>query len=81
MHVLLVEQKQIPFPILSSGTSSLLQKTKNNPQVCYSGMITAGNEHVTIVDSTLQQIAPLQETDSSCSGVMILNDCDILVQR
>ena len=52
MYCVLVEQKQVPFPILSSGTSSLLQKTKNSPQVCYSDMITARNEHVlTIVDS------------------------------
>ena len=33
------------------------------------------------IPATENTCPPLQESDPSCSGVMILNDCDILVQR
>ena len=65
-----------------------LQKTKIYPPVCCSEILTAENELVTTAGPTLRKTAatentcpPLQETDPSCSGVMNLNDCDIVVQR
>ena len=71
-----------------SVVSGWVQKIKNNPQVYYSAKSTARNELVNSVGCTLQRTPatentcpPLQETDPSCSGVMIIKDCDIVVQR
>ena len=73
--------------------SGLLQKIiiyAESSQVCCSVLIHAPRNELLITSAgpDLQPIAttentcpPLQETDPSCSGVMILNDRDILVQR
>ena len=80
--------KNVNSIFLPSVVSGWLQKIKINPQVYCSAKSTARNELVTSFGCTLQQIPatknmcpPLQETDTSCSGVMILKKCDIVVQR
>ena len=76
------------YIFLSSVAGDWLQNIKIHLQVCYSAILRARNELVNIVGPTLQKMPvtgstcpPLQETDPSCSGVMNLNNCDIVVQR
>ena len=76
-----------------SVTNGLLLKIEFNPessQICCSVLIhTQENKRLTTsagpnqqpIVTTENSCLPLQETDPSYSGVMILNNCDILVQR
>ena len=68
---------------LSSMANDLLWKIKINPPVCPDAILTellmtiAGPTPATRENTC----PPLQETDPSCTGVMILTNCDIIVQR
>ena len=76
-----------------SETNGLLQKINSESSQIYFSVLIHAPRNELLVTSTsvgpnLQPIVitentcpPLQETDPSCSGVMTLNDCDIVVQR